>query len=397
MADVTMWTGRHVKALREATRKTQQQVAEDLTCAQRTVSFWESRPTAKVSIAFQARLDMVLLNADHGTKRRFHELTGDPDVNRRDFLASTAAVVGMSTMRGEYAPIVTPDAIEHLRTTVHSAMQLDDKLGSNTARPIIQAQAETCTTLLRDCPPSLKRALHSLTGEATASRAWAVWDQGDAKGADEMFQLAYRHAEEAGDTDVAAGILCHRTQLAVNTHRYARGADLADAMLLIPARDGRVIDFRRLCAAQAFAAVGRNQDAWIQLRRVTDEHAEQTTPDESYCYYQSRWTTGVKTARCLTLSGDLASAADTLQTILPRIPAHAKRDQALSNLHLAEAAAVLDIDRACAAASTAVDLCRGTASPRVRQAYADTRARLDPWASARSVRQLDDYATGILA
>ncbi|WP_280366950.1 helix-turn-helix transcriptional regulator [Nocardia wallacei] len=395
--DVTMWTGRHVKALREATRKTQQQLAEDLACAQRTVSFWESRPDAKVSIAFQARLDTVLSNADHGARRRFHELTGDPDVNRRDFLASTAAVVGMSTIPGDGAPRVTPDAIEHLRTTVHSAMQLDDKLGSNAARPIIQAQAETCTVLLRDCPPSLKRALHSLTGEATASRAWAVWDQGDAKRADEMFQLAYRHAEESGDTDVASGILCHRTQLAVNTHQYARSADLADAMLLIPARNDRVIDFRRLCAAQAFAAVGRNHDAWLQLRRITDQHAEQTTPDESYCYYQSQWTTGVKTARCLTLSGDLTSAADTVEAILPLIPKHAKRDQALSNLHLAEAAATVDIDRACAAAGNAVDLSRGNASPRVRQAYADTRARLEPWASTRSVRQLDDYATGVLA
>ncbi len=391
-----MWTGRHVKALRDATRKTQQQLADDLTCAQRTVSFWESRPDGKVSTGFQARLDRLLINADHGSKRRFYELTGDPDVNRRDFLASTAAVVGMSTLRGQDTPVVTADAIEHLKTTVHSAMQLDDKLGSNAARPIIEAQAKTCATLLRDCPPSLRRQLHSLTGEATASHAWAVWDQGDAKGADEMFQLAYRHAAEAGDTDIAAGILCHRTQLAVNTHQYARSADLADAMLLVPSHDGRVNDFRRLCAAQAFAATGRTHDAWTQLGRVTDDYAEQTTPDESYCYYQSRWTTGVKTARCLALSGESQSAADAVQATLPLIPAHAKRDQALSNFHLAQAAAAIDVDRACAAARDAIDLTRGSASPRVRQVYADTRTHLNPWSSTRAVRQLDDYAAGVL-
>ncbi|BCK54308.1 helix-turn-helix domain-containing protein [Nocardia wallacei] len=397
MADVTMWTGRHVKALREATRKTQQQLAEDLTCAQRTVSFWESRPNAQVSIAFQSRLDTVLINADHGSKRRFHELTGDLDVNRRDFLTTTAAVVGMSTLRGDDTPIVGADAIEHLRTTVHSAVQLDDKLGSNAARPIIEAQARTCTALLRECPANLKRELQSLAGEATASNAWAVWDQGDTKRADELFQLAYTHAEESGDTDLAAGILCHRTQLAVYTHQYMRGADLADAMMLIPARDGRVIDFRRLCAAQAFAASGRNRDAWAQLGRVTDDHHEQTTPGESYCYYQSRWTTGALTARCLEASNEMDAAADTLQTMLPLIPAHAKRDQALWNLHLASTAAGIDIDRACTAARTAVDLTRGNASPRVRQVYADTRAQMMPWESARAVRQLDEYATGVLA
>ncbi|WP_147289032.1 helix-turn-helix transcriptional regulator [Nocardia mexicana] len=394
---MTMWTGRHVKALRDATRKTQQQLADELTCAQRTVSFWESRPEANVSLGFQSHLDRLLINADHGAKRRFYELTGDPDVNRRDFLASTAAVVGMSALRGEDTPVVSADAIEHLRTTVHSAVQLDDKLGSSAARPIIEAQAQTCTALLRDCPASLKPALQSLTGEATASTAWAVWDQGDVKRGDELFQLAYRHAEEAGDTNVATGILCYRTKLAVATHQYSRAADLADAMLVIPVDDGRVIDFRRLCAAKAFATVGRNHDAWTQLDRVTDDYAEQTTPDESYCYYQSRWATGKTTAQCLALSGELNAAADAVEATLPLIPAHMKRDRAKGSLDLAQIIAKVDIDRACEAAHEAIDLTRGWTSYRVRQLYADARAQMKPWASTRAVRQLDDYAAGVLA
>ncbi|WP_280366951.1 hypothetical protein [Nocardia wallacei] len=318
-------------------------------------------------------------------------------MNRRDFLASTAAAVGMSTLRGEDAPVVTGDSIEHLRTTVHAAIQLDDKLGTNAARPIIEAQAKTCTALLRDCPPSLKPELQSLTAKATASTAWAVWDQGDVRRADELFQRAYRHAEEAGDTDVAAGVLCYRTKLTIATHQYSRAADLADAMLVIPARDGRVIDFRRLCAAKAFATAGRHRDGWAQLNRVTDDYAEQTTPDESYCYYHSRWATGKTIAQCLALSGDLDAAANSIDATLPLIPMHMKRDRAKGYLDLAQAAAEIDIDRACAAAQNAIDLTRGWTSYRVRQVYADTRAHLEPWASTRAVRQLDDYATGVLA
>ncbi len=391
-----MWTGGHVKALRDALRKTQQQLADELACAQRTVSFWESRPSANISICFQSRLDRVLFNADHESKRRFHELMGDPDVNRRHFLASTAAAVGMSTLRGEDTPVVTADAIEHLRTTVHSARQLDDKVGANAALPIIEAQVKTCTALLRDCPSSLKPELQSLTGEATASTAWAVWDQGDVERADELFDLAYRHAEEAGDTDIATGILCHRTQVAVAARQYSRAADLADAMLRLPVSDGRTIDFRRLCAAEAFAVSGRKHDAWVQLDRVTDDFAEQTTPDESFCYYQARWATAAKTARCFAASGEHAAAADTAQATLPLIPAHMKRDRAKCHLQLARTVASLDIDRACAAARDAIDLTRGWNSYRVRELYADTRARLDPWSSTRAVRQLDDYAAGVL-
>ncbi|WP_280316719.1 hypothetical protein [Nocardia wallacei] len=215
--------------------------------------------------------------------------------------------------------------------------------------------------------------------------------------ADELFQLAYRHADEAGDTDVAAGVLCCRTKLALATRQYSRAADLADAMLLIPVRDGRMVDFRRLCAAKAFATAGRHRHAWAQLDRGTDDFAEQTTPDESYAYYHSRWVTGRTTAQCLALSGEFAAAADRIEATLPLIPPHMKRDRAKGYLELARVAAETDIERACTAARDAIDLTRGWTSYRVMQVYADTRARMAPWETSRAVRQLDDYATGVLA
>ncbi|WP_460695599.1 hypothetical protein, partial [Nocardia thraciensis] len=133
-----------------------------------------------------------------------------------------------------------------------------------------------------------------------------------------------------------------------------------------------------------------------QLDRVTDDYAEQTTPDESYCYYQSRWATGKTTAQCLALAGEFNAAADAVEATLPLIPAHMKRDRAKGNLDLAQIIAKVDLDRACQATHDAIDLTRGRTSYRVRQLYADTRARLEPWKSTRAVRQLDDYAAGVL-
>jgi hypothetical protein len=155
-----MWTGADVKTLRHACRLTQSELAELLRCGQRTVSFWESRPDRHIGIGHQARLDSVLKNADHGARKRFRALIGDLDVNRRHFIAATGAVIGVATMSGSGGcPTVTSDAIGHLRNTVHSAQLLDDLLGSDAARPIIEAQAQTCASLLRDCPPSLRPAL----------------------------------------------------------------------------------------------------------------------------------------------------------------------------------------------------------------------------------------------
>ncbi|WP_330229005.1 hypothetical protein OHA40_23300 [Nocardia sp. NBC_00508] len=316
-------------------------------------------------------------------------------MNRRDFIAATGAVVGASALSKSGSPTVTPDAIGHLRSTVHTAQLLDDQLGSDAARPIIEAQAQTCAALLRECPAALRPALQSLTGEATASSAWAAWDQGDLARADQLFRIAYQHAEESGAADIATGILCHRTQLAVELRQFRTAADIADSMLRLPVQDGRVDDFRKLCAAQAFASDGRNYDAWLQLYRVTDDFAEQTTPDESYCYYQSAWTTGAMTARCLETGGEVGAAADTIEKVLSLIPAHATRDRALWSLSLAQLAVAHDIDRACEAARNALELAAQNTSPRVRQAYAETRAKFEPWASTHPVRELDSYAARV--
>ncbi|MGK8523739.1 helix-turn-helix domain-containing protein [Nocardia asteroides] len=364
MAEVTMWTGADVKTLRDACRLTQSDLAELLRCGQRTVSFWESRPNRHVGINHQARLDRVLEDADHGAQKRFRALIGDLDVNRRDFIAATGAVIGAAAMsESGVTPTVTPDAIGHLRNSVHSAQLLDDQLGSDAARPIIEAQAQTCASLLRDCPASLRPALQALTGEATASSAWSAWDQGDLWKADRLFRIAYQHADESGDVDIATGILCHRTQLAVQMRRYRTAAAIADGMLRPRVDDGRVEDFRKLCAAQAFASDGRRSDAWRLLIGVSDEFTEQTTPDESYCYYQSAWTTGAMTARCLETGGELGVAADTIEGVLGLIPAHATRDRALWNLSLAQLTVSSDVDRACAAAVNALRLAAQNTSP----------------------------------
>ncbi len=392
-----MWTGADVKTLRDACRLTQSDLAELLRCGQRTVSFWESRPNRQVGIGHQARLDRVLEDADHGAQKRFRALIGDLDVNRRDFIAATGAVIGAASMSGSGgSPTVTPDAIGHLRNSVHTAQLLDDQLGSDAARPIIEAQAQTCASLLRDCPANLRPALQSLTGEATASSAWSAWDQGDLSKADRLFRLAYQHADESGDTDIATGVLCHRTQLAVQMRRYRTAAAIADGMLRPHVQDRRVEDFRKLCAAQAFASDGRKSDAWRLLIAVSDEFVEQTTPDESYCYYQSAWTTGAMTARCLETGGELGVAADTIEGVLGLIPAHATRDRALWNLSLAQLTGSRDLDRACEAAERALRLAAQNTSPRLRQAYAQTRATFEPWASARPVRELDTYAATVL-
>ncbi len=77
-AVVARWTGREVRALREALRMSFRAFAKHLGVTAATVSGWErpSRPTPP-SLATQAMLDQALTRADNDTKTRFRLLVED--------------------------------------------------------------------------------------------------------------------------------------------------------------------------------------------------------------------------------------------------------------------------------------------------------------------------------
>ncbi|MFQ6398848.1 hypothetical protein ACLMAJ_36090 [Nocardia sp. KC 131] len=355
---------------------------------QRTVSGWE-RGESGVNAGAQLALDEVFATLDPVARARFDVLAEETDMDRRQFLMTTAALAATA---GTTRPTVTPAAIDHLRTTMHSGMLLDDSLGSDAAKALVDAMARTCVTLLPDCPELLKPQLSRLTAEAVASSAWAAWDQRDVKLADALFGQAFEHAVDAGDTDVQAGVMAHRTDLAVWTRRFADAADYADAALGINVRDRRLADYRALRAAQAFAHANRRQDARRQLETVSGDHVAETTPDKSLAYWMAGWVTSDVTGSVLEATGDRRGAAESVEDSLRFIPDHAARHRALTLLRLARIAAPLDLDRSVAAAKQAVALSRKNTSPRLRGKYAETRQLLAPWENTSAVRELDAFA-----
>ncbi|CAM4344652.1 hypothetical protein NONI108955_21915 [Nocardia ninae] len=382
------WIGQSVKALRMALRMNQRDFGQLIDAGQRTVSGWE-RGESAVNVAAQVALDSLLATLEPVARARFEVLAEETDVNRRQFLMTSTALAATA---GSAKPTVTPAAIDHLRTTVHAGMLLDDSLGSDAAKPLVDAMARTCLTLLPDCPELLKPQLSRLTAEAVASSAWAAWDQRDVRLADALFGQAFEHAENAGDTDVQAGILVHRTDLAVWTRRYADAADYADAALAIKIRDRRMADYRALRSAQAFAHANRRQDARRQLEAVSGEHITETTPDQSYAYWMAGWVTSDVTGSVLEATGDRHGAAESVEESLQFIPELASRHRALTLLRLARIAAPLDLDRSVDAAKQALALSRKNTSPRLRQKYAETRQLLEPWDGTRAIRELDAFA-----
>lgn len=396
MEAVVVWTGATVKLLRKARRMTQRQLAEAVAMDQRTVSTWERAADTEVSAAGSAGLDRVLAAATWSEQNRFQALLEEHDmINRRQFGLAAALGIGATALPVTASAEVTATAVEHLRTTVHAAMLLDDQLGSAAAQPIIAAHARTCLALLRDCPAPLRDDVQSLTAEAIGSQAWSLWDTGQYAESDRTFADAYEHATAARSADVAAGLMCHRVQLALWTRRYNDAADLADATMRLPVDDTRTADYRSLQTAQALAYVGRTREAWRLLDHISGDHIEPTTPDKSYVYYHSAWLTGFLSSRSLDMAGESKAAVTTIETTIDNIPETDTRDRALAHLHYAKLVATDDLERACAAMAYALELARVNTSPRVREVYRKTRALLAPWSKSRAVRELDAVAAGV--
>jgi transcriptional regulator with XRE-family HTH domain len=72
---ITRWTGRHAYALQRAYRKTNEQFAEQLGVARRTVARWHTDDPVFPRNEIQQILDLALAGASVAVKARFVELT----------------------------------------------------------------------------------------------------------------------------------------------------------------------------------------------------------------------------------------------------------------------------------------------------------------------------------
>ncbi|WP_040794093.1 helix-turn-helix domain-containing protein [Nocardia higoensis] len=98
MADVTVWTGAVVNAVRKAMRLSQSQFAERVRVDQRTISSWECGKNRPISAAGSRALDELLDELTEGERRRFEQMNdskvvsfgNDDGMDRRHFLQAAA-------------------------------------------------------------------------------------------------------------------------------------------------------------------------------------------------------------------------------------------------------------------------------------------------------------------
>ncbi|WP_181722828.1 helix-turn-helix domain-containing protein [Nocardia gipuzkoensis] len=292
MVSVREWTGKESRALRDAFRLSQQTWARKLGAHERTVKHWEAGRAIRP--AYQAVLDTTLSLAPPEVVAAFRERLHpkEDDVDRRQLFKVGALGAGGLAMLGiadgERARWLMsgagqPDAaaVEVVRNTLYSAMQLDDTLGSPAAQGLVIAQQQLTEAMLRESSVSLRPAALSLYAEWTGFAGCLAWDSGEYDTATRLYKLARETAHEAEDADLGAYMLCHLSQLAIWQRRPRVAVDHAVAARswVAQSEDAPLRAYVAMRAAEPPRSPGSGRPAswrWTKPTRLSPESSRAT-------------------------------------------------------------------------------------------------------------------------
>ncbi|WP_157228653.1 helix-turn-helix domain-containing protein [Nocardia brevicatena] len=409
MVIVATWTDRDVRALRDAMSLSQQGFADRCGVNVRTVKRWEAGHT--IGRAGQADLGRLLARLTPSETEAFRLTREESDVDRRALFKAAGAFSAAATLTGPGGNPAGPDWLAHgsgrpdtatvelVRSTLHAAMQLDDKLGSPAASGLVTVQQQLTEAMLQDCPAELRPALLSPRAEWVGFSGCLAWDSGDHATAGQRYADARELAHDAEDDDLAAYMLCHMSQLAIWQQRRRTALDYAVAARswVAQSEDRRLRAYVGIRYADAAGLAGQNRAALSALADAERDLAGLSPchPSESRAYFAGPGL--LESYRGLVLSnlGEAGPAAAASRRAASMIDPEFARDRAVTLLELARPLEQMnDIDEAAAVIGEAAELCERNRSPRLAAAVVSSRHRLAPWATSKSVRELDEQLVG---
>ncbi len=400
MVIVTRWTSAEVQALMSVMGMSQTEFARAAGVTTRTVRRWESGQP--IGPQGQADLGGLLARLDPDAMNRFAAQLGreeDDQMDRRSLFK--VAALGAAAAAGVDLPALVhgggeagETAVAALRQSLHAAMVLDDQLGSPAASGMVQVQTALTRALLEDCSPDQRRPLMVLHAEWVGLGGCLEVDRGQFEAAASMYEQAREIAHDAEDSDLAAYMLCHLSQLATwqGRRRFAQDHAAAAHAWIRDSRDARLRGYVLMLSAWAAANVGHERDA---LRALDDAQAALAglgpcPPSASRAYHTDDTMLAAYRGAVLAALGRTAEGAAAMRAAAEQMPS--PRDQAVTLIESAEASVLAgDIDRAAAAIGTAAERTTRNRSPRLARRVMSARHQLAPWAASQPVRELDDH------
>ncbi|MDN3056738.1 helix-turn-helix domain-containing protein [Streptomyces hygroscopicus] len=388
--------GEAISAARRAREWTQKQLADMCGYSQSTISRLErGRQSAR-------DVEVLALVADRlGMDPSEVGLAGDAlhnaDVNRRDFLGTTAAAAGLGIFPAPASAAirrpVNPAVVGHLQQLRTTLVQSDGLYGPHAA---ISAVHDHLTVIEQQLLPvahgPLRREILQTGAEWAEFAGWLYEDLGRPEQALWWSDRAMEWAQEADDPVRQAFILMRKAQQSVGLRQQQRAVGLASAALRVRGDvPARIRASAHLQAAHGHALVGGELPTLRALDAAQALVEGQAAVNDQLGGYCNHAYVHAQRATCYLRLGKPTDAVTTYQQALDHWPAIYQRER---GLHLARLAIAHAADRApdaaCATAMEALEISRETESRRTTAELRRVITGLAPWRRTAMVQELTE-------
>jgi hypothetical protein len=340
-------------------------------------------------------------SADPGTPQTagvWEEDEREGQVQRREFLAASAAVAGYLTVPPQLARLsagrrVGGDLPDVLSRRLARLRRLDNYLGGAETYHVYAAEAEATKTLLREaaCGHGTRRQLTALFSEQAQQAGWAAFDAGWQATARALYNESLAAAQDCGNRALegnAFALLAYQ-----NLTTGAAAAGLADASCAA-AGTRTPSAVRALLHERRAWAIAQSAGPEAEVRRALDRAAAALQepcgePAPDWAAWVDQAEIQIMTGRCLVRTGQPLQAIAVLSEALGRFDETQARDMALYTTWLAEAYLDAgDVDAAAATAGQILALSSDVASVRPGERLSGILRRLSRYSDTPPVADL---------
>ena len=226
---VETWTGWYANALRRALRMTNEEFAEHLNVAVRTVVYWRTRPEMVPRLGMQQILDVALQRAPELAQAQFRRLLAERDaIEPRGAAIASASVDSASLTEWLTATSTSDEEIDRIDRAVVALAKAHPLTSAATlltdARQL-QAKIQRVLTGGR-LRHRQERELLRVNGDVLAHTSLLLSDLDASRAADDYGNAALLYLREAGASEAIAWYVLAKN--ARWSHRYLLAADLAN-------------------------------------------------------------------------------------------------------------------------------------------------------------------------
>lgn len=323
----------------------------------------------------------------------------EADVDRREFIGAGAGVVAglvpLDAQAHEVRKVGQPD-VERLRRTLADLRRLDDYSGGAVTYPIAVRTARRTEAILKNSiyTDEIGRRMLDVLAETHQLTAWVAFDAGMPAEAKRLAQRASTAAHQAGNRTLAASALSELSYLTASGPQPREAVQMARASLALAPSDAlpaaRVLLADRLAWACARTGDAQGVDRALGISEDFHDRRDATPAEEpDWVYWINRDESRIMAGRCWAELREHRRAVPVLEGIqMPYDESHS-REVTLFACWLANSYIDAgDLDRAVASATRAVNLVKGTDSPRTDEWVNGVVTRLRDHPHVPGVREL---------